>query len=138
MVETAKKLTHRRSWAIRLFSRPVRLLLLFAVTGAIAFGLVIWECASLGPYTSWFNNRLLSEAESAQLVGASQELVEKVLGKADNVRQFWEVLGPDKLPAPGAKFVTTFEYFPYPFLPFSKFQVHCVDGSVRTLERFDD
>ena len=138
MAETAKVLAHHRSWVIRVLSRPLRLLLLCAFVGAIAFGLMIWECASLGPYTSWFNNRLLSRAESAHLVGASQDLVEKALGKPDNVMQFWEVLGPDKSSAPGAKFVTTFEYFPYPFLPFSKFQVHCVDGLVRTLERFDD
>lgn len=60
-----------------------------------------------------------------------------VLGR-DNVMQFWQILDRDGSTAPVAEFVTTYEYFPYPFLPFSKFQVHCTRGIVSTLERFDD
>lgn len=52
--------------------------------------------------------------------------------------QFWQILDRDGSTAPVAEFVTTYEYFPYPFLPFSKFQVHCTRGIVSTLERFDD
>lgn len=97
-----------------------------------------WESAELGPYTSWFNNRLLAKAEQAQLVGSPADRVVKVLGPPDNVMRFWEVLDADGRPAAHAKFVTTYEHYPYPWLPFSKFQVHTTEGVVRSLERFDD
>jgi hypothetical protein len=97
-----------------------------------------WESAEVGPYTSWFNNRLLAKAEQAHLVGSSADRVVKVLGQPDNIMRFWEVLDADGRPAIHAQFVTTYEYYPYPWLPFSKFQVHTTGGVVRTLERFDD
>lgn len=97
-----------------------------------------YEPAEHGPYTSWLNHRLKARAEQAQLVGAPADRVAAVLGSPDNVMEFWEVIGANGKPAPGAKFVTTYEYYPYPWLPFSKFQVHTTDGVVRSLEMFDD
>ena len=97
-----------------------------------------WEAAERGPYTRWFNHRLKAQAEQAHLVGVPADRVAAVLGSPDNVMEFWEVIRADGTPAPGAKFVTTYEYYPYPWLPFSKFQVHTIEGVVRGLEMFDD
>lgn len=98
----------------------------------------IWESARLGPYTSWFNNRMLAKAERAHLVGSSVDRVQDVLGPADNIMRFRDASDVDGRSAGHARFVTTYEYYPYPWLPFSKFQVHTTEGVVRSLERFDD
>lgn len=42
------------------------------------------------------------------------------------------------LPADGAEFITTYNYVPFPWLPFEKFQVHCRHGVVESIELFDD
>ena len=97
-----------------------------------------YEAAKLGPYTTWFNHHLRAKAEQSHLVGASVNRVVAVLGSPDNIMEFWERTGADGRPAPGAEFVTTYEYYPYPWLPFSKFQVHTTRGVVRSLEMFDD
>lgn len=111
---------------------------------AVVVGLLLlvfaasWESAHLGPYTSWYNNRLLAKAERAHLVGSSVDRVQEVLGPADNIMRFRDASDVDGGPAGQARFVTTYEYYPYPWLPFSKFQVHTTEGVVRSLERFDD
>jgi hypothetical protein len=97
-----------------------------------------YEAVEHGPYTRWFNHRLKAEAEQARLVGGPAHRVAIVLGSPDNIMRFWEVIGADGRPAPGAEFVTTYEYYPYPWLPFSKFQIHTTRGGVRSLEMFDD
>jgi hypothetical protein len=97
-----------------------------------------WESAQLGPYTNWFNHRLKTRAERARLVGSSEKRVVEVLGTPDNIMEFWEVLDAEGRPAQHAHFVRTYEYYPYPWLPFSKFQVHTVGGVVHNLEMFDD
>jgi hypothetical protein len=97
-----------------------------------------WEAAEHGPYTRWFNHRLKVQSEQAHLVGRPADRVIATLGTPDNIMEFWEVIGADGRPAPGAEFVTTYEYYPYPWLPFSKFQVHTTGGIVRGLEMFDD
>ena len=107
----------------------------------VCLGLVFasgFEAANHGPYTWSFNFRLKTKAEQGHLVGASVSRVVAVLGSADNVMEFWEVIGADGRPAPGAELVTTYEYYPYPWLPLSKFQVHTTSGVVRSLEMFDD
>ena len=97
-----------------------------------------YEAAEHGPYTSRFNRRLKAQAEQAHLVGGPVDRVAAVLGSPDNVMESWEVMRSDGRPARGAEFVTTYEYYPYPWLPFSKFQVHTMAGVVRSLEMFDD
>ena len=97
-----------------------------------------WESAELGPYTSWFNHRLKARAEQAHLVGDSENRVVEVLGAPDNIMEFWDRLDADGRPADHPEFVRTYEYYPYPWLPFSKFQVHTTGGVVSNLEMFDD
>lgn len=97
-----------------------------------------YEAAEHGPYTRWFNQRLQLKAENAQLVGSPAHRVTAVLGSPDSIMEFWQVVSADGRPAPGAEFVTTYEYYPYAWLPFSKFQVHTTGGVVRSLEMFDE
>jgi hypothetical protein len=98
----------------------------------------VFEAAQHGPYTRWFNDHLDAKARRADLIGRPVSRIRSVLGSPDNIMEFWEVIGADGRPAPGAEFVTTYEYYPYPWLPFSKFQVHTTRGIVRGLEKFDD
>ena len=115
------------------------------VAGVIVVGFVSCvgpyvEAAALGPYTTWFNQRMKARAERAGLVGRPESEVEEVLGRASSSYRF-----------PAARVVSsegsvrvvgrpgwTFDYYPYPFLPVAKFQVHCHDGVVTGLEMFDD
>ncbi|NOK09161.1 hypothetical protein [Corallococcus exercitus] len=62
--------------------------------------------------------------EHAGLIGKSIDEVEAVLGTADNI-----TLNPSS---------QTFEYYPYPYLPFSKVQVFSSRGVVTGVEMFDD
>lgn len=95
------------------------------------------EAAAHGPYTSWVNHRLAAKAEQARLVGRSVAEIPMVLGPPDNVRSSWEVIGPAGTES-DARRVVSYEYYPYPWVPFSKFQVHTTDGRVRSVELFDD
>ena len=122
-------------WQITLL--PAYALFAFLFVGGVLIGAPI-EAARLGPYTTWFNQHLQRKAIEAGLVGAPEKRVRAVLGAPDNVRQFWEVIEASGQPARGAQFITTYEYYPYPVLPISKFQVHCAGGVVRGLEMFDD
>ena len=95
-----------------------------------------------GPYTTWFNRRMMARATAAGLVGLPEANVEAVLGAASYEYTFAApyMASPDGgspvvvVGQPGR----TFDYYPYPFLPFSKFQVHCHLGVVTGLEMFDD
>jgi hypothetical protein len=97
-----------------------------------------YEAAEHGPYTRSFNNRLKAKAEQSHLVGGPSRRVAVVLGSPDNTKASWDVVGPDGTPVPGAEFVVTYEYYPYPWVPFSKFQVHTTRDVVRGFEVFDD
>ncbi len=106
----------------------------FSVTNARAFR----DALDRGPMTTEFNHRMRDRSLGAHLVGSPQDRVHLVLGEPDSVRQYWDVIGANGVPPPGARFVTTFEYFPFGTVPFSVFQVHCTGGVVRGLEMFDD
>ncbi|CAM4452294.1 hypothetical protein [Corallococcus exiguus] len=82
------------------------------------------ESAALGPYTTWYNQSKLTTALKAGLKGRPASDVEAVLGSAD------EILNRSES--------QTFNYYPYPYLPFSKFQVFSVNGVVTGFEMFDD
>jgi hypothetical protein len=96
------------------------------------------EATAHGPATTAFNHRMRDRALGAHLVGGPEQRVAVVLGEPDYVRRFWEVIGANGFPPPGSEYVTTYEYYPYPNVPISKFQVHCVRGVVRGIEMFDD
>lgn len=113
------------------------LMALMLVVGAPL--LVCADVASLGPYTVSFNHRMKERAERAGLIGQPQERVEAVMGAASFVYDYPApmIVGPAGARVVG-KAGRTFDYYPYPFLPVSKFQVHCHEGVVTGLEMFDD
>lgn len=98
------------------------------------------ETASLGPYTRWFNQQMNGRATAAGLVGQPEAKVEVVLGRPSNDYTYPAsyILNGDGGRSPVGAAVHTFDYYPYPLLSFSKFQVHCHDGVVTSLELFDD
>jgi hypothetical protein len=118
-------------WQITLL--PTYALGLLGLTFACSY-----EAAHLGPHTTSFNQSLKAAAEKAQLLGSPRERVVSVLGPPDNVMDYWEATGADGKPSPGALHVVTYEYYPYPWILMSKFQVHTWGGVVRVLEMFDD
>ena len=95
---------------------------LLLTCGAPTF--VCVEAGSVGPYTAWYNHHKKDLATKAGLVGRPIADIETVLGPADAIQEF-----------DGYR---TYEYYPYPLLPFSKFQVHTDNVVVFSLEMFDD
>jgi hypothetical protein len=118
--------------------RDVWLPVVRAVASGAYDSLAFHEAAAHGPTTTAFNHRMRDRALEARLVGSAEQRVAIVLGEPDYVRHFWEVIGANGVPPPGSEYVTTYEYYPYPNVPVSKFQVHCVRGVVRSIEMFDD
>ena len=97
------------------------------------------EVSSVGPYTTWFNQRKMARAKAAGLVGQPEANVEAVLGRPNNdYTHAAYILSPDGGTRVVGDPLRTFDYYPYPFVPFSKFQVHCHGGVVTGLEMFDD
>ena len=100
--------------------------------------IIFLDLEHLGPYTTWYNEKLENKAQKANLVGRPIDDVKLVLGEPDHIVRFWsyvEIPGIEELRS--ASFATL-EYYPSPFLPFSKFQVHTTGGIVHSLEKFDD
>ena len=110
----------------RLVFWQIVLLPTYALVGIVLIVAAVLEAGRLGPYTTWYNHHLRKRAESDHLIGAPEARVVELLGCPDNIMTF------------SAGFVTMYEYYPYPFLPMSKFQVHCIGGTVRVIEEFDD
>jgi hypothetical protein len=121
----------------------------FGAFGCLVFGGLTFSCcapvaafleaAALGPYTAWYNQRKLAEA--TLLIGGPSARVEAVLGRASNAYTFPAAHIVDhtgKVVRVVGRPGQTFEYYPYPFLPMSKFQVHCHGGIVSSLEMYDD
>jgi hypothetical protein len=115
-------------------------IVLFAVTRKRSFGLaallyftglalvvafVFWDVGAHGPYVRSYNERLQAMAIEADLVGSSEERVQDVLGAATAI---WS----------DSSYGTTYNYAPYPGFPYAKFQVHCEDGVVQSIELYDD
>lgn len=109
------------------------------VAGVLPLGVCL-ENVNQGPYTTWFNQRLTAKATSAALIGQPEAAVEGVLGSASEIATYEHetrsaIDGGVEVIGPAAR---TFNYYPLPFVPFSKFQVHCHNGVVTGLEVFDD
>jgi len=64
------------------------------------------------------------------LVGNPESKVIQALGNPSSVWKYENI--------PGEKLTTTYNYYPFSWYPFSKFQVHCREGVVQNTEQFDD
>ncbi len=101
---------------------PLKLLLV-----ALGFALFLgssFEAANQGPYTRWFNHRMLSRAVAARLIGRPEADVERLLGGASTRRSD----APSALATSSA--LHAYDYYPYPWAPVSKFEVQCRNGVV--------
>lgn len=99
----------------------------------------VFQVSSESLYVKSYNFRLDALAKDAKLVGADEDVVEKVLGTPTSVSKEWDRTRMDTgEPTPDAKFTTTYNYAPYPWFPYAKFQVHCEKGKVVSTEMFDD
>ena len=111
-------------------------------SGPCACSAACIEVRSLGPYTRWFNERMMARATAGGLIGKPETSVEPLLGRANDVQDYSSgyIISAHGgvVDAPGAKKIRTFNYYPYPQIPLSKFQVHCTEGIVTNLEMFDD
>ncbi len=101
--------------------------------------LALMDSLSVGPYTRYFNYSMYNKAMEAGLVGANEERVEQVLGKASYCYSGWTSTYIDSgKPTPHSRCITTYNFSPLMIMPMAKFQVHCEDGKVISLELFDD
>lgn len=95
----------------------------FAIAAFLVVALLA-PCVGCGPWITWYNESHRERAIAAGLVGRPEADVERVLGSASSIE--------------GRGLGRTFNYHPIPGWPFSKFQVHCMNGVVTGLEMFDD
>lgn len=110
-----------------------------AILLILGIALPLLDVIHHGPYVTWYNKRCQTIATTAGLVGKPEEEVVRVLGEPTSVYEYWDAVDFDSgEPEPGAEETTTFNFAPYSFFPFAKFQVHCRKGKVRSLELFDD
>ncbi len=113
---------------------PVRLSLRVFAALTVCFFFGSWlEAANAGPYTTWFNHRLRDRAAQANLVGRPQADVERVLGAASRERDVREAVPGAALPVTRH----TYDYYPYPWAPESKFEVRCEQGVVAAFHEFE-
>jgi hypothetical protein len=123
--------THRTVFGVALLS--------YIAVFLIATMVVISSVNPKNPYVRHYNERLERIATEAGLVGDSEERVEEVLGPATHTYSGWDcIVSATGEPALGARYGTTYNYAPFPSFPFSKFQVHCEDGKVQSIELYDD
>jgi hypothetical protein len=124
-------LTRRRLAAVLLMS--------YAALLPVSFIVTIPKVNPNNPYVRQYNERLESISIESRLVGAPEKRVGIVLGNPTFIDSGWDRWDSETgEPTPEAEFVTTYNYAPYWFLPFSKFQVHCRDGIVKGIELYDD
>jgi len=124
-------MTRRRGFLITIVA--------YAVSLVFVWAFVIVDVANQGPYVRRYNERLEKVAIDAGLVGDSEDRVEAVLGPPTYVYGGWGSYDAETgEPTPGARYTTTYNYAPYPSFPMAKFQVHCRDGIVQSIELYDD
>jgi hypothetical protein len=94
----------------------------------IAFPFVVWlDNRARGPYVTWYNEECQRLVDKAGLIGRPERDIVSVLGPPSYVWDYGDSSGRRK----------TYNYAPAG-IPFSKFQVHCRDGVVESVEQFDD
>ena len=75
-------------------------------------------------YIAWYNFSKMTKFENLHLKGQSEDVIEKVFGKASTRISYdpphW-----------------TYNYHPFPNLAMMQFQVHCKDGIIQSAEMFD-
>lgn len=90
-------------------------------------------------YIHKYNMSLSQRAIGAGLIGAPEDTVENVLGRASYKTSGWNMTDMETgKPTDDAKFSTTYCYAPYPFIPYQRFEVHCANGKVTSIEMFED
>lgn len=76
-------------------------------------------------YIAWYNFSKMTKFENLHLKGQSEDVIEKVLGKASIIISYNPPQGK------------TYNYHPIPRLAMMQFQVHCKDGIIQSAEMFD-
>jgi hypothetical protein len=114
----------------RFFQRTmVTVVLLIALLLCVGI-LSLFEAVGRGPYTTWHNERCEQLSVRAKLIGKPESDVFKVLGHPSSVWKYEDV--------PGEPTTTTYNYAPYPWVASGMFQVHCREGIVQNIEKYDD
>ena len=88
--------------------------------------LIIIDIEKRGPYTTWYNNLKMQQAEKHAIIGKSEGEVIKCLG---NPSFSYMRSGHNN---------RTLNYAPFSFFPYGLFQVHLRNGIVHSVEMFDD
>jgi hypothetical protein len=111
----------------------------FTLSFGLLFVLPWLDLVAHGPYVIWYNNYYLNTATRASLIGKPEGEVRRVLGAPTFTYEGWNRWSTETgEPTADAEYGRTYNYAPYAWLPFAKFQVHCRDGIVQSVEQFDD
>ena len=110
-----------------------RLMIVLAVLGVL-MGILFpvlgaFDAITHGPYAIWFNRDCQRRADEAGLIGRPEKDVVTVLEPPTFTYEYDD--------APGTK-TRTYNYATCSYVLTSKFQVHCQEGVVVSLEQFDD
>ena len=114
----------------RLFQRIMLMVVLLVVSLLGGGCLSVCDAVGHGPYTTWYNERCAHLSAQAKLIGRSESEVAKVLGHASSVWNYENI--------PGEPLTTTYNYAPFPWVTSGMFQVHCREGVVQNVEKYDD
>ena len=108
--------------------RGALLWIVLAIGSLVSFPVLVWiDNRVHGPYVTWYNRDCQRLVDQAGLIGRPEHDIVSVLGQPSYVWDYVDTSGLRK----------TYNFAPAG-LPFSKFQVHCRDGLVVSVEQFDD
>ena len=111
----------------------------FAGLGGLTLSLpigILFDAFYQGPYVSWHNERYSELAMSEDLLGEPEERVVECLGEPSSIEYGWSERDADGYPTADADWTVVYNYAPYAFLPFARFQVRVVDERVSSLRTF--
>lgn len=106
----------------------LRAMLIALPVGTVLLSVIFPACdaVSHGPYATWYNRKCQRLADDARLVGRPEEDIIGILGPPTF---FYGAKGSRE---------QTYNYAPFSMFPAGKFQVHCQDGIVVSVEQLDD
>lgn len=101
----------------------MNILMKTAMVMVVAVMAVLFESSHPGPFTKKFNDQKETMILKNELIGQGAELAVKLLGQPNRVVETES----------GAVYV---EYFPYSFMPYSRFQLKVVEGKLEKVRKF--
>lgn len=118
--------------------------LLAALIISTAYGTLVYIAFNGERRDGWkysydnYNEELEIISLSKKIIGQPISMANIFLGRPTDISTYWQNLDSNGMPNKDSLFITTYNYYPYPLLPFNKFQVHSENGIIKGIEKYDD